>query len=395
MRALIAAGPLVCILAMAAPVAGAEGQDHTETVVTVGTSNIYRDDVSSARTQAITNSLVSAVAQVNSSLILSDTMTSEFELVSRILFSRVNEYIGNYKVLKAARGAKRYSVMVESTVLSGKMAEKLSAVGITLRKNALPSVLLFVTEQALGNAAPKYWWKDSADPQIIYAEGMMALAMQEKGITVLDHGTFPRDETMHAVRYRPSLSKQETLALGAHYQADLIVSATAAASEASNRMGDGIRSYSSTVTAHVHRTASGAEIGSTVQSFTAAGSDPHVAGADALAGAGRLAGRELAIQITAARQERLASLAGIEVFVKWGGDLAQLVELRAAIVGIPGVRQLLPRSMTAEELLMAVDYEGSERELANNLMLHTFSSFGIHIFEVSESRLSIEIVNES
>lgn len=369
----------------------AEEQILTKIVVTVGTSNVYRDDVSSARSLAISNSLVSAVAWVASDLILFGTMIQDFPVINNILFGRTNEFIQDYRVLNSARSGRRYSALVEATVLIGKMEEQLSRVGILLLKNALPRVLFFITEQDLSDPIPKYWWKEDAGSQTIYSENLMAITMQEKGFTVIDHDLFTRDAAAQAIYYRPDLNKQEILSLGSHYQADLVILGTSTAVEASNRMGDNARSYNGTVSARAFRTDSGVEVASSIQSFVAVGDNPSTGGADALSGAGRLAGADLVTQITAAWLRKMESLVGIEIFIKWAGNLADLVELRTAIAGIPGVKQLLPRTMSAEEVAMTVDFEGTEKELADNLMLNTFSSFGIHIFEMSENRLSIEI----
>ena len=384
----------VCVLSLsllAGPNVQAEEQALTRVVVTVGTSNVYRDDVSAARNQAIANGLVSAVAQVASDLILFDTMVQDFQVISSILFGRTNEFIQGYRVLNSARSGRQYSTMVEATVLIGKMEEQLSRAGIMLLKNALPRVLFFITEQDLSDPIPKYWWKGDESSQTIYAEGMMTIALQEKGFTVINHDLFAGDVAIQTIRFRPDLSKQELLTVGSHLQADLVVLGSSIAAEAANRMGDSVRSYSGTVTARVFRIDSGAEIASSIQSFVAVSDHPSTGGADALSGAGRLAGTDLVTQITAAWLKKIESLVGIQVVVKWAGNLANLVELRTAITGIPGVKMLLPRTMSAEEVVMTVDFEGTEKGLADELMLNTFSSFGIHIFELSENHLGIEI----
>jgi len=371
----------------------AQAEDHvrTKVVVAVGSSMIYREDVSSARKQATANSLVSAVSQVSSDLIPRDTMVQDFHVLNGILYSRTNEYIRGYRVLSAARSGKRYSVMVEAEVLVEKMETQMAGVGIMLQRNALPRVLLFITEQDLSDAAPKYWWGADSGLSTIFSESMMAITMQEKGFSILDHEPFAEDMVIMSLNYRPALNKQEVLSLGAHFQADLVVLGSSVALEAANRLGDTMRSYSGSVSARVLRVDSGALIASTNQSFTAVSESPATGGADALAGAGRLAAADLIEQITAAWQKKLEGATGIEVLIRWSGNLANLIELRTAMASLPSVKRILPRSMNPKEAVVAVDFEGSERELADALMVYSFSSFGIHIFELSENHMSIEI----
>ena len=200
-----------------------------------------------------------------------------------------------------------------------------------------------------------------------------------------------QDAAIKAVNYRPDLNKQEVIALGAYFQADVVIIGTSAAQTAPNRMGAAVGSYQGDVRAHALRTDSGAIIGETARSFIAISDDPITGGADALSGAGRLAGADLSGQIADAWQDTIKSLIGIEITVKWGGDLANLVELRKAITALPGTKGIFPREMTGDDAVIAVDFEGSERELADALMINAFSSFGIHIFQTSALHLSVEL----
>jgi len=369
-----------------------EEPSYTQSVVTIGTSSIYGGNVSAARSAAIADSLVSAVSQVSLNLVLFDAMNRDFQIASSLLFGQTNEYIREYKVLNTARTASRYSVIVEATVLVGKMEEKLSAVGVTLRKNALPRVLFFVTEQGYVDPVPRYWWKAEDLQPTIYSESMMALAMAEKGVTIIHPPAVSGSELLESIRYRPAPSLQEMLSIGSHLDADIIVLATAAVEKAANRMGDQTQSYVGTVTAQAIRIETGAEIGLSEQSYIAISEDPAAGGTHALSGAGRLAGEDLAEKVASVWQKKIEEMVGIDILVRWNGNLTRLVELRTAITGTAGVKQLLPRTMDADELLMTVDYEGDEKQLADSLMTIPYSDFGIHIYDVAEGRLGIEII---
>ena len=48
--------------------------------------------------------------------------------------------------------------------------------------------------------------------------------------------------------------------------------------------------------------------------------------------------------------------------------------------------------MKADESIISVDYEGTAQSLADELLLRTFESFGVDIYEVSPGRLGIELV---
>ncbi|MEE8400251.1 MAG: hypothetical protein V3S89_14655 [Desulfobacterales bacterium] len=376
-----------------APLAQAEEVVAPRVVITTGTGLVYREDVQSARRQAIASSLVSAVAQVSFDLIPLDTMSRDFQILNNILFSRTNEFIQDYKVLNSARSGNRYSVMVQASVSTEQVESQLSGVGILLLKNMLPRVLFFVTETTLSDPFTRYWWGAGMDAAEILSQNMMSLVLEEKGFLLVDPNLLSQDPAVKSVNYRPYLSRQEMISLGAYFQADVVIIGTSTAKNAPNRMGDTIGSYEGEVHARAFRTDTGALVGETKRSFVSVSDDVADGSADALSGAGQLAGVDLAGQLVAAWQDKTKSLTGITVRIKWWGDLANLVELRQAIAAIPGTKGIFPREMTADETVVAVDFEGNEKALADALMVHLFSSFGIHILEMSDLHLSIELTS--
>ncbi|MBW2166280.1 MAG: hypothetical protein JRG74_09360 [Deltaproteobacteria bacterium] len=49
--------------------------------------------------------------------------------------------------------------------------------------------------------------------------------------------------------------------------------------------------------------------------------------------------------------------------------------------------------MKADEATIVVDFQGNAKELADALMLKNFESFGINIYEISQSHLRIRLVS--
>ena len=385
---------VTCFLALSlaqARVIQAKEPSPTAVVISVGTSTIYNDDVASARNHAISNSLVSAISQIISGLLSHDTLTADFQVLNTILYSRTRDYIQGYKVLNSSRYGKQFSVIVEATVLTGVVEEQLSSVGLQLFKHKFPIVLFFMIEQDLSDPQPKYWWKDKSGFLTFYAENMMSVAMKDNGFFVMDHRELYQDKVMSTLQ-RPDLNKQEVITLGAHFKADVVIMGTAVAHITPNKMGNTTGSYKGEVVARAFRTDTGAQMGLTQESFVTADEDALAGGTNALSGAGRLAGIDLSNQISKAWLVKMKILTGIGIYIKWDGNLAHLVELRKALTALPGVMAISPREMSMVEVIIGVDYKGSEKELAEALITHRFSSFGIHIYEISDRHLSIAIL---
>ena len=120
--------------------------------------------------------------------------------------------------------------------------------------------------------------------------------------------------------------------------------------------------------------------------------DEFVGNRDALFGAGTLAGQELASQIAAAWQKEGKPPNMIEIKVEGAGNLSNFVKFRRIVKNIPGVKDLQMKEMTSNEATMMVEFQGSVKELANALMLETFESIGINIYEISENHLRIALI---
>jgi len=116
---------ILSLFLMISNTTGAEEIASTRTIVTIGSSKIYGEDLEQARNEAISNSLIYAVAQATAELLPFDSMIRNFQVIDRILLRHTDEVIQNYKVLSSSKSGKLYRVMVQATVLVEKMEEPL------------------------------------------------------------------------------------------------------------------------------------------------------------------------------------------------------------------------------------------------------------------------------
>jgi len=383
---------ILSLFLMISNTTGAEEIASTRTIVTIGSSKIYGEDLEQARNEAISNSLIYAVAQATAELLPFDSMIRNFQVIDRILLRHTDEVIQNYKVLSSSKSGKLYRVMVQATVLVEKMEEQLSSVGIVLLKKAMPKILLVISEQNHTDSLPRYWWGEDSVFATIFSESNMAETMERKGFSIIDHDIFFQNTAVQAVSHKSDLSNREAVDLGGYFEADVVIVGNAVALKTTNIMKENTRSYRATMITRALRIDTGEEIASTNQTFITMSSDESTCSVDALSGTGRLTGAELSKQIASAWQDKYKEVAGIEMVVKGTKNLAYFVELRKVINVTPGVKGIRTREMTVDQAIIVVDFEGTERTLADALMLNAFSSFGINIYEILPNRLGIAFV---
>ena len=181
----------VCILAILAggvsPGWAADPEEIDEISI-VGMAGIVKEKVAVARTQAIASGLSSAVDIAVMKLLSRETLVREFQSVNEILADSSNAFIQNYKVLGESAAGKKYRVIVQVSVLTGKLKTRLTDAGIVTKEAVLPAVLFLLAEQKTGDAFPRFWWGE--DPMFAPSdvETTLLSVFKARQFNTVEHG---------------------------------------------------------------------------------------------------------------------------------------------------------------------------------------------------------------
>jgi hypothetical protein len=364
----------------------------TRTVVVTGTGTIFKNASENARSHAIAMSLFSAVDMVSTDLLPLDSRVRNFKILNDVIYGNINQFIKEYKVLTQSSTAKRYRTLVQVTVSTALMEQQLAAAGISVSGKDLPVILMLIAEQNLEENPPVYWWGTGFYFSPTTSEGAVTEVLSKNGFLIIKHANALPDFQNEAIAFKPELSNPEALALGALFNADVVVLGNAVSQIAPNTMGADIMSFQGTMIARALKTETGEEIAKTSQTTVAVGADEFEGGREALSMAATLAGGELARQIKAAWQDAEVESTTIELVVAGTGHLSNFVMFRGMLEDLNGVKDLSIRELTANETTLDIDFLGSPRTLAATLMTNTFESFRINIFDITEETLSIELI---
>lgn len=370
----------------------AESQNHTKAVVVIGTSIIRQNDSANAREEAIANSLVAAVNKVAVEYLPLESIVRDFQAFNEVVDGQTAKFIQGYKVLIESSSEGKYRIMVKATVSINRLKEIMLSAGIVLDKKTLPKILFLISEQDLEDFVPKYWWgKDSAFAKASSASALAA-AMKTKGFPIIDHGRVAQNSIVEAIYNKPDLNNHEALDLGLRLKAQVVIVGNSAANRVPNIVGAKVKSFKGIVSARAIRTDTGAEIASTTKTAVAANPEESVAARDALSNAGSITGEALASQIVAAWHKKGQQSNTVEIMVEGTSNLAGFVKFRRVINDTSGVKNLQIKEMKSDEATIIVDFQGNAKELADALMLKTFESISINIYEVSQNHLRIELI---
>ena len=362
------------------------------TFIVIGTGNVKKENISAARQEAIKNCLITAVGLTATGLMDIDSMVQNFETLNEILYTNIDKFIRGYKVLTEARMETKYQVMVQVTVSSKLVKGKLTKAGIVQEKMAMPKILLFIAEQSLEDDSPKYWWGRGMPFISTASEKAIVEVIKEKGFKIIKHGPRIQNMAFRIVTDMPDIQDQEAINFAAKMNADVIITGNSIANNLSNTMGADMKSFKGLTAVRALLVKTGKQIGSTSRTAVTANVNEIEGGRDALSGAGTLAGEEIAGQILSAWLKKDEETEKFEILLKGAGNLANFVMFRRMLSTVEGVKFVQVKELKSDKARISVDFNGKTRDLAAALMLKAFESFGINIYEVSETQLKIELI---
>ena len=377
---------MVLVWVLCSPVSAQE--DNTVSVVdVVGSGAIYGNNMAAAKEQAILNALVSAVATVAAEIQPFQQQVDKFKSYNELLYNRTDGFIQGYKVLTEYLSGKNYRAIVQVTVMKEKIKETLLGNNLIMQEHVMPKILFFLAEKKIKDALPVYWWGEDPVFVVPLSEEAMAQVMREKGMMVINHGVI-----VEALNYPADIPVQDAIDIGKHMAADIVIIGTATAKKTTNVMDGNVKTFKGAVTAKAYRTETSREIAFAARTAVFASEDDKSGGREALFNAGMLVGQEMVLQLTSAWENESKQQSVVEINIHGTQELANFIKFRKALGKIPGVTGIHIKVMKADESIISVDYEGTAQSLADELLLKTFESFGIDIYEVSPGRLGIELV---
>ncbi len=373
--------------------AQAEEQISTKTVVVIGTGKIHKEDSASARKKAIEDCLVSAVERVALDLVPSEALNRTFKTFNEALYGQTAKFIQGYRVLAEFQIKSAYRVVVEANVSVAGLNKLMSDAGIMSGGKSLPKILVLISEQNPEDGSSQYWWGQQTVSGNIFSVNAFVETFKNRGFQMVDHLRISQNKSIDLRYDKPDLNNYEAANLGLGLKADVVIVGKATIDRTQNIMGKNIRSFKGIVSARAIRTDTGEEIAATTQSGVTANADETTGTRNALSAAGSQAGETLATKIIAAWQKEKEKSNIIEIVVEGTSNLANFEKFIGIIKKIPGVKNLQIKELKADEALISVKFQGNAKALADDLMLKSYESVDINIYEVSRHHLRVALTS--
>jgi len=346
-------------------------------------------NVAIAREKAIDDALRRAVEQAVGTLISSDTMTNNFQVVHDKILAQTSGYVKKYEIIKEERVGQEFRVSVMADVGRENLQRSLEALGLLHELKEKPKVMVIIEEKVGGLFGTTAW------ENVGQAESTLMERLVAAGFNVVDPATvranIPRDKALRLLEGDPKAAATA----GLQYGAQVVITGRAFSKNSGGRLlGTQMQSLQATLQARAVR----ADDGRVLSSRSEQGAKAHI---DEMQG-GALAIKEAS--------EKLSDAMVNDILKSWKADVyGRSQEITLIISGLvsyrhlsavksflekdlQGVKAVHQRNFTQGTAELQLDFAGKTSLIADELSSKRFTGFRLEPTNVTPNRLDVRAV---
>jgi hypothetical protein len=342
----------------------------TTVVDATGVAVVSGDNTALARDSAIGDALRKAVEQAIGTMVSSETMVANYQVLSDNVYTNTQGYIKSYDVVKEWQGGGLYQVLVRAVVQTDPLKDDLSALGVLQMKAGRPKVLFLIAEKNIGQKYYHFWWWGKSEYKgetvdISAAETAMKEAFVTNGFTVVDTGR-PEDISVSDAYRVSDLSAAEAKEIGRAVNAEVVVYGKAVAKERTAPEGTtSMPVYLADVTAQAVRVDDGVVLAVAGGHGASRNISDISGGTEAITRASQELSGKLIDQITA---RWTAGVNLVTITLNGINDYQKLVEFKNALKGrVRGVAAVYQRKYSDGEAVFEVETKASAQDIADDI----------------------------
>ena len=301
-----------------------------------------------ARDEAINRALRRAVEQSVGTLIDSESMTQNYQLLDDKIYSDVKGYVKEYKIISDNNGEGGiYRIKVEAVVALARLSKDLKALNIIRERKGNPRIIVLIQEFVDGLEQPS---------ELVQTE--MERVFLSKGFPLVDKSQFRMiKERDVALCYS---NPQKAAVLGREFGAEVVIvgQATSNLLESSRPYGVAVFGYTADISAKAIKTDTAAIMVSDSVTATERGSGRMPTANKALVGSGQKLARVMMEGVLERWRSEVFNVVNVQLVVE--NMQAQDREiLKSDLESIRGVQGVYERSFNKSILVMDLTVDGA------------------------------------
>jgi len=348
-------------------------------------------NVTIAREKAIDDALRRAVEQAVGTMISSDTMTNNFQVVHDKILAQTSGYVKSYQILKEEQVGQEFRVTVMADVGRENLQGSLEALGLLQVLKEKPKVMVII-EEKVGGLFGTTAWENVGQAESTIMERLMAA-----GFNVVDPATvranIPRDKALRLLEGDPKASATA----GLQYGAQVVITGRAFSKNAGGKLlGTQMQSIQATLQARVVRADDGRVISSRSEQGTKAHIDEMQGGALAIKEASeKLSDTVINDILSSWKKEVYGRSQEITLVISGLVSYRHLAAVKKFLESdLQGVKAVHQRNFTQGTAELQLYYAGKTSVIADELSNKQFTGFRLEPTNVTPNRLDVRAVIE-
>ena len=374
-------------------------QAQTQTVVAEGMASA-QGNPAIARDNAVQDALRKAVEQAVGTMVASETLVENFQVVRDSIYNKSSGYIKEYKIVKETPGKDLYAVTISAVVGVGELKNDLGALGLLIARAGKPRTLFMIAEQNVGQEILLYWWSTwGARGGAAFAGQSVEMAVSEtvlkeeflnRGFNVIDISAVTgKFEISNAYRIA-DLTDTGAREIGRKMGAEIIIKGKALAKEGPRTAGSSVGSYLADITLSAVRVDNGQVLASVRGNAAARHVAQHVGGNQAIENAARQVADKLVEQITAKWTAEMSGGQLIQLTIRGLGGMKDLVKIKEFLkTKVRGVQNVIQRSFERGEAVLEVDAKSSAQQIGDELAAKPIQGLDLDITAATGNTLEL------
>ena len=366
----------------------------TFSTIATGTQGITSGFSPKIKKQAVLMALRSSVERAVAEELSPAAFVSNFESLDGIILANPSKYIVNYRVIAELREETKYVAAVKVRVNLTLLKKHLKKYGIIKSNSEKPSVLLLISEKSEQDILLKYWWGNNPLPYESLVTNEIIQFMVDLEFSMVSDNTAKASQKKHGIVFSSIYDTKAAIKLGKKLKADIVIIGKAKSFEASNRMGQE-KIYEGDVSLIMFNVNSQKKIKTFELKTTAKNYENEEGNISVLKKVGKIAAEEITIVANKYWEENiLKKEQRIETRIEGEDYLSSFISLRKALNDMPEVKSVQTKELGADQAIVSILFKGNAEKLAQAILLKTFDSFGIEIYDVKDKSFTIKFVSK-
>ncbi len=359
--------------------------------VAKGVGAIIGGDEAKATDDALANALRNAVEQVVGTMIQSDILVENYQVLEDRIYSRTKGYVKSYEILGTQkRGDNILEMTVRAVVKKSNLEGDLKAIGLLISQKNMPRLMVLVDEKNMD----RYYHSYTVD--LNTTENELTDKFLEKGFTFVDREVAMRKLQRDAIMAAINGDQQTAKAIAQESGAEVLIIGKAISKPASSTppmlRDAGMISCQANLNLKVVRADDGRIIATTSQHSAAAHIDQMAGGTQALRKASALAAEDLTKKILNVWREDVYAGTTIQIRVLDVPTFKDLIQFKNLMqASIRGVKDIYQRDYSGNTGILDVDVKGSANQVAEELVLKDFSPYRVDIVNTTQNAIVVKL----